>query len=197
MNQYDLERMALTVLLSVTLTSLVACTTGPRRTSDAVAPPPSDVVQISRTANGVAHIVAANPEILAYGVAYAHAQDNVCQTAEGLVTLRGERSEYFGAKASGQLGLRELPNGQIDLFIKAFVDDDAVAQAAAQSTPEANAMARGYVAGYNRYLAEHLDQLPVACAGEAWVKPMTLAEYRRGSEIAAIQLGMGLFADAI
>lgn len=197
MNQYDLQRMALGVLLSVTLTSLVACTTGPRRTSDAVAPPPSDVVQISRTANGVAHIVAANPEMLAYGVAYAHAQDNVCQTAEGLVTIRGERAEYFGAKTMGQLGLRELLNEQIDLFVKAFVDDDAVARAAMQWSSDANAMARGYVAGYNRYLVEHIGQLPAACAGKAWVKPMTLAEYRRASEIGAIQLGMALFADAI
>jgi len=197
MNQYELRRATLYALLCVATASLVGCATGPGESSGVAPTPGAGVVRISRTANGVAHIVAADAEMLAYGVAYAHAQDNVCQTAEGLVTLRGERSEYFGAKASGQLGLRELPNEQIDLFIKAFVDDDAVAQAAAQSTPEANAMARGYVAGYNRYLAEHLDQLPVACAGEAWVKPMTLAEYRRGSEIAAIQLGMGLFADAI
>ena len=54
---------------------------------------------------------------------YAHAQDNVCQTAEALVTTRAERAQHFGAKAIGQLGLRALPNDQIDLFIKAFVDD--------------------------------------------------------------------------
>src|SRR5689334_7567470 len=197
MNQYELRRVALWALLSATVASLVACSTGARRTADLVASPPSGVVQISRTANGIAHIVAADPEMLAYGIAYAHAQDNVCQTAEGLVTVRGERGEYFGARTMGQLGLRELPNERIDLFIKAFVDDDAVARAVAQSSPEANAMAHGYVAGYNRYLAEHIGQLPAACAGKAWVKPMTLAEYRRGSEIAAIQLGMSLFADAI
>src|SRR6185437_13082141 len=151
MIQYERRRVALGALLSVTLVSLVACTTGPRRTPGVVTSPPSGVVQISRTANGIAHIVAADPEMLAYGVAYAHAQDNVCQTAEGLVTIRGERGEYFGARTMGQLGLRELPNAQIDLFIKAFIDDDAVARAVAQSSAEAHAMARGYVAGYNRY----------------------------------------------
>jgi acyl-homoserine-lactone acylase len=162
----------------------------------AAAPPPG-TVQISRTAHGVAHIVAADPEMLAYGVAYAHAQDNVCQTAEALVTTRAERSLYFGAKAIGQLGLRGLPNDEIDSFIKAFVDDQAIARAAAQSSAEADAMARGYVAGYNRYLADHASDLPAACAGKTWVQPMTLAEYRRSSEINAIQLGLGLFADAV
>ena len=197
MNKNVLHHTGLGALVFATLAALVACTTNLGQSTDALPSPSSGVVQISRTANGVAHIVAADPEMLAYGVAYAHAQDNVCQTAEGLVTARGERSEYFGAKAIGQLGLRELPNEQIDLFIKAFVDDDSLDRAAAQSSPEANAMTRGYVAGYNRYLHDQGGQLPAACAGKAWVKPMTLAEYRRGSEIAAIQLGMGLFADAI
>ncbi|HKX43741.1 MAG TPA: penicillin acylase family protein [Burkholderiaceae bacterium] len=197
MNRPGLRRMALGALLPVALTGIVACTTAPGGVPGAAAAPPSGVVQISRTANGVAHIVAADPETLAYGVAYAHAQDNVCQTAEALVTARAERARYFGAKAIGQLGLRALPNDQIDLFIQAFIDDEAVARAAAQSSAEANAMARGYVAGYNRYLADHAADLPAACAGKAWVTPMTQAEYQRGSEIGAIQLGMGLFADAI
>jgi acyl-homoserine-lactone acylase len=189
-------RVSAWALVSATAWSIVACTTVPGEGPYLAAPSPG-VVRITRTANGVAHIVAADPEMLAYGVAYAHAQDNVCQTAEGLVTTRGERSEYFGAKAMGQLGLRELPNEQIDLFVKAFIDDDAVARAAERSSPEANAMARGYVAGYNRYLADNAGSLPAACAGKAWVKPMTLAEYRRNGEIVAIQIGMGLFADAL
>jgi len=196
MNQPNMRRLALGILGPVTLAGLAACTTASRAPGLAAAPP-AGVVQISRTAHGVAHVVAADPQTLAYGVAYAHAQDNVCQTAEALVTTRSERARYFGAKAPGQLGLRALPNEQIDLFVRAFVDDEAVARAVAQSSAEANAMARGYVAGYNRYLADHAGDLPAACAGKAWVQPMTLAEYQRGSEISAIQLGMGLFADAI
>lgn len=135
MNQPTVRRVALGALL-VTLAGMVACTTVPGGAPGAVAPP-TGVVQISRTANGIAHIVAADPEMLAYGVAYAHAQDNVCQTAEALVTTRAERTQHFGAKAIGQLGLRALPNEQIDLFVKAFVGDDAVARAAAQSSVEA------------------------------------------------------------
>ena len=196
MNLHWLRHVALGALCLVALAGTVACSTAPGGAPNRAAAPPPDTVQISRTANGVAHIVAGNPEMLAYGVAYAHAQDNVCQTAEALVTTRAERSLYFGAKTIGQLGLRGLPNEQIDLFIRAFVDDEAIARAAAQSSVEANAMARGYVAGYNRYLADHAADLPAACAGKAWVQPMTLAEYQRSSEISAIQLGLGLFADA-
>ena len=51
-------------------------------------------------------ISAPDLETLAYGVAYAHAQDNVCQTAQQLVTIRGDRSLHFGPAASGLLGLR-------------------------------------------------------------------------------------------
>ena len=195
--QKKLRRLALGALLPITLAMTVACTTPPGAAPPAPAAPPSGLVQISRTANGVAHIVAADPEMLAYGMAYAHAQDNVCQTAESLVTMRAERTQSFGAKATGQLGLREFPNEQIDLFVKAFVDDETVARAAAPQSDEAKALARGYVAGYNRYLADQAGKLPAACAGKAWVKPMTLTEYQRISEISAIQIGMGLFADAI
>lgn len=160
-------------------------------------PPPAPVAQISRTAQGVAHVVAPDAETLAYGLAYAHAQDNVCQTAEALVTVRGERARHFGAAAQGQLGLRVLPNEQIDLFVAAFLDDTRIAAAAARSSAEAQALARGYVAGYNRFLADHAGRLPAPCAGQPWVQPMTLAEYQRQGELTAIQIGMGLFADAL
>jgi len=53
--------------------------------------PESRTATIVRTANGVPHISAPDIETLAYGVAYAHAQDNVCQTAQQLVTVRGQR----------------------------------------------------------------------------------------------------------
>ena len=36
---------------------------------------------------------------LGYGLAYAYAQDNVCMFADSLLTVRGERSQFFGADA--------------------------------------------------------------------------------------------------
>ena len=58
-------------------------------------------VTIQRTTFGIAHITAPDWEGIAYGTAYAHAQDNVCQTAGHLLTLRGERSQFLGAQALG------------------------------------------------------------------------------------------------
>ncbi len=152
---------------------------------------------VQRTANGVAHVSAPDFETLAYGMAYAHAQDNVCLTAQHLVTVRGERARTFGATASGLLGLRSLPNEIIDLFIAAHMDDAALARAAAAQSAASQALARGYVAGYNRYLAHNAGRLPPACNNAAWVKPMTAAEYLRINEITAVQAGIGALADAM
>jgi len=155
---------------------------------------------VQRTAHGVAHVQAPDFETLAYGMAYAYAQDNVCMTAQHLVTVRGERTRTFGAAGHGLLGTRRLPNEIIDLFIAAHMDDAALARAAAAQGAEAQALSRGYVAGYNRYLADHADhagRLGGECRGAAWVKPMTEAEYRRTSEVAAVQAGIGALADAM
>jgi acyl-homoserine-lactone acylase len=152
---------------------------------------------IERTAFGVAHISAPDHESLAYGVAYAHAQDNVCQTAQQLVTVRGQRSATFGPAATGLLGLRGLPNEQIDFFVAAHMDDAKLAQTWSRTAPQVQAMARGYVAGYNRYLTNNRDQLPDDCKGQAWIKPMTQADFYRANEVSMVQASSAAFADAI
>jgi acyl-homoserine-lactone acylase len=152
---------------------------------------------IVRTAHGIPHITAPDFETLAFGVAYAHAQDNVCQTADHLLTARGERSQWFGEKGVGILGVRTLPNPVIDVFVAAHMDDAHLAKLWAASSPANQAQARGYVAGYNRYLQDHAGQLPAACNGQPWVRPMTLADLRRATEVIQVQAGAGALADAI
>ena len=154
-------------------------------------------VTIERTAFGIPHITAQDPESLAYGVAYAYAQDNVCMTADQLVTVRGQRSTTFGGKTTGLLGRRYLPNEQIDLFIAAHMDDALLARQWSTASAQAQAMERGYVAGYNRYLADNAARLPWACMGQPWGQPMTLAEYRRMGEITAVQAGIAALADGM
>ncbi len=155
-------------------------------------------VTLERTTHGIAHITAPDLESMAYGVAYAHAQDNVCQTAQQLVTIRGERARFFGGgTASGQLGLRVLPNEQIDFFVAAHMDDAALARAWSQTSAEARRMAEAYVAGFNRYLADRGAALPAACAGQPWVRPMTLGDYRRLAELTSVQAGIAALADAM
>jgi len=152
--------------------------------------------RVQRTAYGVVHVSAADLQTLAYGVAYAHAQDNVCQTAQQLVTIRGQRSRWFG-DGQGQLGLRLLSNEQIDFFVAAHMDDAALARAESAASADARAMAAGYVAGYNRFLSDQAGRLPAACNGQPWVQPMTRADLRRLTELSAVQMGLALMADAM
>lgn len=180
-----------TALLLAAVGLLAACAT----------PPGADLApreaRIVRTEHGIPHISAPDLESLAYGVAYAHAQDNVCQTADFLVSVRGQRSQYFGPTAQAILGVRNLPNSVIDGFMAAHMED-ARLQALWEASGSANqAMARGYVAGYNRFLRDHANRLPAACAGQPWVQPMTLADYRRATEAVQVQAGAGALADAI
>ena len=155
-------------------------------------------VIVERTEFHVAHITAQNYEMLAYGTAYAHAEDHVCTTLDTLVTVRGERSLYFGAKAPGLLGLRTMPNAEIDLFVRMHMDDAALATVNAEASDDAKAAVRGYVAGFNRYLRDvGVDHLPAACRNAAWARPMTVADFHRLGELAMVQAGTALLADAI
>lgn len=159
---------------------------------------PAGTVQIQRTTYGVAHITANDYEGIAYGVAYAHAQDNVCQTANQLVTVRGERSKFFGGTAEGLLGLRLMSNEQIDFFVRFHMDDSTLQSANRAASADARANVRGLVAGYNRYLADTgVQNLPPPCKGAAWARPMTEADLYRMQELSMIQLGVGLHADAV
>jgi acyl-homoserine-lactone acylase len=169
---------------------LAACATGPTG-------PDARTATIQRTANGVPHISAPDPETLAYAMAYAYAQDNVCMTADQLVTVRGERARWFGGATPGLLARRMFPNEQIDLFIAAHMDDAALERAWMGASAESQAMARGAVAGYNRYLADQAGKLPAACNSQPWVKPMSMAEFRRQGELTAVQAATAALADAV
>jgi acyl-homoserine-lactone acylase len=186
----SLPRFSLTALALGAAALLAACASAP--------PPGARTVTIERTTFGIAHITAPDYEGLAYGSAYAHAQDNVCQTAEHLLTLRGERSQFLGAQNMGDLGLGRVPNAQIDLFIRYHMDDAALARAGATTSPDVQASLRGYVAGYNRYLQDAgPNGLPAACRGKPWVRPMTMADLSRATEQSMIQGGLGALAGAV
>jgi len=157
----------------------------------------SRTATLVRTAHGVPHITAPDLETLAYGAGYAHAQDNVCQTAQQLVTARGERSRHFGGATPGLLGRRMLPNELIDLFIAGFMDDERLARVWREGSEAGRSLARGAVAGYNRYLADHAGRLPAACNSQPWVTPMTLGDFARLSELTAAQAATVALADAV
>ncbi|MCU0923520.1 MAG: penicillin acylase family protein, partial [Burkholderiaceae bacterium] len=68
--------------------------------------PKTYAATVRYTSYGVPHVKADNFNGAGYGYGYAFAKDNVCTFAEVLVTLRGERAQYFGESSSylGQLG---------------------------------------------------------------------------------------------
>ncbi|MEV1021339.1 penicillin acylase family protein [Streptomyces sp. NPDC050264] len=132
--------------------------------------------QISRTAYGIPHILARDFDGLGYGYGHAFAQDNVCELADQVVTLRGERSRYFGP--DGERG--EGANLASDTYYKGQLRAGTVQQLLDRKAPlgptgELRRMVQGYAAGYNRYLRETgVGNLPDArCKGKSWVRPVT------------------------
>ncbi|HEU4852438.1 MAG TPA: acylase [Telluria sp.] len=146
-------------------------------------PPGGLSAEVARTSFGVVHINATSFRGLGYGLAYAYARDNVCMFADGLLTVRGERSQYFGPEAhatrpvNGEYGAEsdfmELNNEESDFFFKGYLDIVQLRASFDQASQDARDMLDGYAAGYNRYLRDYAGRLPAACASAKWVKPIT------------------------
>ncbi len=140
---------------------------------------------IRRTTGGVPHVTAGNLKSAAFGHGYAQTQDNVCLLAEAIVKARSERAKYFGPGPDVVFG----PGASVGLnIINDFSYKAQQIYAGAESkfetlSPESRALIEGFAEGYNRYVSEtDSADLPVECAGQDWVKPITpvdlLAHYR-------------------
>ncbi|MFC0253559.1 penicillin acylase family protein [Massilia consociata] len=140
-------------------------------------------VEVARTTHGVPHVRGKDFRSVGYGLAYAYAQDNVCMFADSVLTVRGERSRFFGADAyprqrtgdeyGGGSGFMNLNNEESDFFFKGYLDLDQLRANYAAGAAEPRQLLEGYVEGYNRYLKDAAGKLPAACANAAWVKPIT------------------------
>jgi len=141
--------------------------------------------EVARTTHGIVHVKANDYRSLGYGTAYAYAQDNVCMLADTLLTVRGERSRYFGADApatqpkSGEYGAAmdtfyKLRNEDSDYFFKGYLDLEQLRAGYAAGSADVRELLAGYADGYNRFLADNRGRLPKACRGAAWVKPISI-----------------------
>jgi acyl-homoserine-lactone acylase len=138
---------------------------------------------IRRTAHGIPHITASSFGGLGFGYGYAFAQDNLCTMAEDYVTVEGERSKYFGPDGSYYQGGNGVTAGNLDsdFFFQQIKDSGVIGKLLAMPAPmgpkpEVREAVRGYVAGYNRYLADvgGANGVPdPRCRGKAWVRPIT------------------------
>ena len=106
---------------------------------------------IRRTAHGIPHIEAKSFQAAAFGYGYAFAQDNICPIAEQYVTVRGERSLFFGPDGSYlQRGNGFRANNlNSDFFYKQIIDSHKIEELLAQPPPlapleHAKQGARGY-----------------------------------------------------
>ena len=113
-------------------------------------------VTVTRTTYGIPHVKAQEFGSLGYGYGYAFAQDNLCTMMEEFVTIRGERSKYFGG--DGTYSIPAVPvtanNVDTDFFFKLIADDAEVQFVKQGADPDASKVIQGYVDGFNRYMAE-------------------------------------------
>lgn len=144
---------------------------------------PQFSAELARTSHGIAHVRARDFRGIGYGLAYAYAQDNVCMFADTILTVRGERSQFFGAdKAAtparnGEYGANsdfmKLNNEDSDFFFKGYLDTEQLKAGYAAGSQDARDLLAGYAAGYNRYLKEYAGRYPAACNTAPWVRPIT------------------------
>ncbi|GAA2140964.1 penicillin acylase family protein [Kitasatospora kazusensis] len=135
--------------------------------------------RIRRTEYGIPHIQAHDYGSLGYGYGYAFSQDNACWLADKVVTLRGERSRYFGptADTSDDPGTSNLAS---DTYYQGLRRAGTVQRLLARPAPLGptaglRQLVDGYAAGYNRFLRDTgaTKLSDPACRGQAWVGPVT------------------------
>ena len=160
-------------------------------------------VGIRRTTDGIPHINAASWKGLGVGVGYAQAQDALCTLAEAFVTYAGKRSFYWGADSQSEQNttLGKHKNIDLDIFFRAYADENMVAEYQRQQPEELKQLIEGFAEGYNHYLrtnvthANHSTQSP--CIGQAWVKEISAADIYRRMFAANIGAGYARFISEI
>lgn len=167
------------------------------------APPAAGGVVVRRTAFGVPHVQASSFEGAGYGYGFAFAQDNLCTAAEDFVTVNGQRSRYFGPNASYFVLGKEMTESNLnsDFFWQQVSDTHTIQRLVAEPPPqgprpEALDLARGYAAGYDRFLASVGGSTGVPdtrCRGKAWVRPIAAMDvWRRIYELEEFASGVAL-----
>ncbi|MEU0270307.1 penicillin acylase family protein [Streptomyces sp. NPDC006307] len=157
---------------------------------------------IRYTEYGIPHIVAKDYANLGFGTGWAQAADQICVLADGFVTVRGERSRHFGAGTASDGALSSAAtNLSSDLYFRGVRDAGTVERLLATPAPagpsrEAKELMRGWAAGYNAWLRQNRVTDP-ACAGAAWVRPVTALDVARRGFALAVLGGQGRAVDGI
>ncbi len=161
---------------------------------------------IRTTSHGIPHIVASDFPGLGFGYGYAAARANICVLADMYVTTNGERSRFFGPDGSYSQGGNGTTNNNLDsdFFYQRIKDNGTIQRLLALDAPrgprpEIKQAVRGYVAGYNKWLAETgVDDITdPRCRGAEWVRPITeMDAYQRFYQLGLIA-SQGVAIDGI
>jgi len=104
---------------------------------------------IIRDRFGVPHIFGTRDADVAYGLAYAHAEDDFPTVQRALLSARGKLAAVDGARAAEE-----------DYFVQILGIWDAInARYESDLSPETRAVLDGYVAGLNLYAAQHRGEV--------------------------------------
>ncbi|WP_406390643.1 penicillin acylase family protein [Streptomyces sp. NBC_00882] len=157
---------------------------------------------IRYTEYGIPHILAKNYADLGFGTGWAQATDQVCTLADGFVTVRGERSRFFGADAASDTALSSATgNLSSDLYFRGVREAGTVEKLMATPAPRGPSRAvkelmRGFAAGYNAWLRKNPITDP-ACKGAGWVRPVTVQDVAARNFALAVLGGQGRAVDGI
>jgi acyl-homoserine-lactone acylase len=163
-------------------------------------------VTIRRTAHGIPHIKANDWAGLGYGYAYAAAEDNICRLADVYVTVRGERSKYFGPDKTFYFpgNAMAFKNSDSDFFFKLLKARGIVEKITASPfpvgfSPEAKALLRGYAAGYNRYLRDHPAETVTdpTCGNAKWIREISELDVYRACHMIHMMAGSDVSVSGI
>ncbi|MDX3382033.1 penicillin acylase family protein [Streptomyces niveiscabiei] len=154
------------------------------------------------TEYGIPHITAKTYTDLGFGTGWAQAADQVCVLADGFVTVRGERSRWFGPDATSDQSLvSATTNLSSDLYFKGVRDARTVEKLLAEPAPrgpsrQAKDLMAGFTAGYNAWLRQNRVTDP-ACEGAPWVRPITTTDVAARFYALSILGGQGDNVDEI
>ncbi|MFJ1606219.1 penicillin acylase family protein [Streptomyces sp. NPDC088253] len=157
---------------------------------------------IRYTEYGIPHILAKNYADLGFGTGWAQAADQVCTLADGFVTVRGERSRFFGPDAEPDGSLSSAAeNLSSDLYFRGVRASGTVEKLLAEPAPrgpsrDSKDLMRGWAAGYNAWLAQNRITDP-ACRGASWVRPVTAVDVAARTFALAVLGGQGRAVDGI
>jgi acyl-homoserine-lactone acylase len=160
----------------------------------------SESVALRYTEYGIPHILTQSLEGAGFGQGYAQARDNACEIARGMLGFSGELSRHFGPDAPGSSMALVASSLDSDVYFRQINESGVIEGLLAEPPPlgpsdEVREIVRGFVAGFNRFLAE---PNALSCADAEWLRPMAeLDVYRRAYAVTLLMGQGGYFAGGI